>query len=443
MTSGPSGDGRAYEVVELIRRKRDGGRLDPAEIGWLIDAYARDGVPDYQMAAFLMAVFFAGLDRTELGEMTSAMVASGERLDLEGLARPTVDKHSTGGVGDKVSLVLAPLLATMGACVPQLSGRGLGHTGGTLDKLESIRGFRSDLSPAEVRDVLEEVGCVICAAGPSLAPADRKLYALRDVTGTVESIPLIASSIMSKKIAEGTAALVLDIKVGSGAFMPDLPRARELAETMVGIGVERGLRMSAVLSRMDEPLGRAVGNAVEVAESVATLSGNGPDDLVELTVALGVEMSILAGLQPGAPAGVRAGALRAAIGDGRALEVFREMVRAQTGDPDAPLPTAAHRRVVPAVSAGFLRAMDARQVGVAAWRLGAGRAKKEDPVSPSAGVMCLRKPGEEVQAGEPVFELRADEPALLEQVAAQLASAVEIAPEPPAPRPIVLEVIRS
>ncbi len=443
MTSGPSGQARAYGVVELIRRKRDGGRLDPAEIGWLVDAYARDAVPDYQMAAFLMAAFFAGLDRNELGAMTSAMVASGERLDLEGLARPTVDKHSTGGVGDKVSLVLAPLLACMGACVPQLSGRGLGHTGGTLDKLESIRGFRSALSPAEVRDVLEKVGCVICAAGPNLAPADRKLYALRDVTGTVESIPLIASSIMSKKIAEGTAALVLDVKVGSGAFMPDLSRARELAETMVRIGVERGLKMSAVLSRMDEPLGRAVGNAVEVEESVATLSGNGPDDLVELTVALGVEMSMLAGLQPGASAEVRAGALRAALGDGRALEVFREMVRAQTGDPDAPLPTASHRRVVPAVSGGFLRSMDARQVGVAAWRLGAGRAKKEDPVSPSAGVLCLRKPGEEVKAGEPVCELRADEPALLEQVAAQLASAVEIAPEPPAPRPIVLEVIRS
>ena len=443
MTGSSPSAGRPYEVVELLRRKRDGDRLDAAEIGWLVDAYARDAVPDYQMAAFLMAVFFSGLDRAELGAMTSAMAASGERLDLEGLSRPTVDKHSTGGVGDKVSLVLAPLLASMGACVPQLSGRGLGHTGGTLDKLESIPGFRTDLSPAEVRGVLEKVGCVICAAGPGLAPADRKLYALRDVTATVESIPLIASSIMSKKIAEGTAALVLDVKVGSGAFMPDLDRARELGETMVAIGVEHGLRMAAVLSRMDEPLGRAVGNAVEVEESVATLSGHGPDDLVELTVALAVEMSNLAGLEPAVSAEASAGALRAALGDGRALGAFRDMVRAQTGDPDAPLPSASHRKVVPAPSGGFVRAMDARQVGMAAWRLGAGRAKKEDPVSPSAGVMCLRKPGEEVQAGEPVLELRADEPALLEQAAAHVAVAVEIGPEPPAPRPLVLEVIRS
>ncbi|HTX63499.1 MAG TPA: thymidine phosphorylase [Acidimicrobiales bacterium] len=428
-------------MVELIRRKRDGGRLEGDEIEWLVNAYVADLVPDYQMAAFLMAVYFSGLDRQELGRLTAAMVASGERLDLDGLALPTVDKHSTGGVGDKVSLVLAPLLVSVGACVPQLSGRGLGHTGGTLDKLEAIPGFRSDLSASEVRGVLERVGCVICAAGPGLAPADRKLYALRDVTATVESIPLIASSIMSKKLAEGTSALVLDVKVGSGAFMPDLDRARQLAETMVAIGTEHGLRTTAILTRMDEPLGRAVGNGVEVEESLATLSGAGPDDLVEVTVALAVEMATLAGLEVAASADPPA-ALRAALAGGGALSVFREMVRAQTGDPDAPLPSAACHRLFTAEASGFVRSMDARRVGVAAWLLGAGRAKKEDPVSPSAGVICLRKPGDAVRAGDPVLELRADDPALFGPALEQLGGAVEIGPEPPASRPLVLEVIR-
>jgi thymidine phosphorylase len=434
--------GGLFEVVDLIRRKRDGGRLEADEIEWLVDAFAADAVPDYQMSALLMAVFFNGLDRAELGRLTSAMVSSGDRLDLAGLARPTVDKHSTGGVGDKVSLVLAPLLAAVGAAVPQLSGRGLGHTGGTLDKLESIPGFRSALSPSEVRTVLDEVGCVICAAGPRLAPADRKLYALRDVTGTVESIPLIASSIMSKKIAEGTDALVLDVKVGSGAFMPDLGRARELGETMVAIGAEHGVKTAAVLTRMDEPLGRAVGNGVEVEESVATLSGKGPDDLVELTVALGVEMADLAGLELGESAASAASALRDALGDGRALNRFRAMVRAQTGDPDAPIPSAAHRSVIRAESPGFVGAMDARRIGIAAWRLGAGRSRLEDPVSPAAGVLCLRKPGERVEAGEPVLELRADEAALLAPAAAELSGVVEVRSEPFVPPPLVLEVIR-
>jgi len=433
--------GHRYGVVDLIAKKRDGSRLENDEIDWLVGAYAANLVPDYQMAAFLMAVFFQGFDAAELGAMTAAMVASGERLDLDGLGRPTVDKHSTGGVGDKVSLVLAPLLASVGACVPQLSGRGLGHTGGTLDKLEAIPGFRTDLSTSEFRAVLTNVGCVICAAGPGLPPADARLYALRDVTATVESIPLIASSIMSKKIAEGTASLVLDVKVGAGAFMPDVAQARELGETMVGIGNALGVKTTAVLTRMDEPLGRAVGNAVEVEESVETLAGDGPDDLVEVTVALAVEMADLAALEVAASADVGA-ALRAALGDGRALGAFREMVRAQTGDPDAPLPVAAHRSVVTAGSRGFVRHVDARRVGVAAWRLGAGRARKEDAVSPSAGVVCLRKPGEEVEAGEPVLELRADDPRLLAPVAADLEGAVEIGPEPAPKRPLVLEVIR-
>ncbi|MGH8988414.1 MAG: thymidine phosphorylase [Acidimicrobiales bacterium] len=432
---------RSYEVVELIRRKRDGGRLDGGEIDWLISAYAAGHVPDYQMAAFLMAVFFQGLEPAELGRLTAAMVSSGDRLRFEGLGRPTVDKHSTGGVGDKVSLVLAPLLASFGACVPQLSGRGLGHTGGTLDKLEAIPGFRSDLSPSEVRSVLERVGCVICAAGPRLALADRKLYALRDVTGTVESIPLIASSIMSKKLAEGTAALVLDVKVGSGAFMQELSRARQLAETMVAIGTEHGLQVTALLTRMDEPLGRAVGNGIEVVEAVAALTGRGPADLVEVTCALGAEMASLAGLEVAAAADPEE-ELRGALCDGRALSAFCEMVRAQTGDPDAPIPVARHQTLVTAQASGFVRAMDARQIGVAAWRLGAGRARLEDAVSPSAGVLCLRKAGDSVEAGDPLLELRADDQDRLGPVVVGLEGAVEIGPEPPTPRPLVLEVVR-
>ncbi|MGH9098817.1 MAG: thymidine phosphorylase, partial [Acidimicrobiales bacterium] len=408
--------------------------LDDAEIRWLVDAYNAGNVPDYQMSAFLMAVYFNGLDAAELGSLTSAMVGSGERLDLSGLARPTVDKHSTGGVGDKVSLVLAPLLAGAVACGPQRSGRGLGHTGGTLDKLESIEGFRSDLSPAEMRGVLQAAGCVICAAGAGLAPADRRLYALRDVTATVESVPLIASSIMSKKIAEGTEALVLDVKVGNGAFMTDAGEARRLAETMVSLGAAHGVRTTAVLTRMDEPLGRAVGNAVEVEESLATLAGDGPDDLVEVTLALGREMASLAGLA--------ADGLSASLSDGRALGTFRSMVRAQGGNPDAPLPVASHRATVTAPQAGFVRKLDARAAGVASWRLGAGRGRKEDPVSASAGLVCLRKPGEPVERDEPVVEVRADDPSLLEPAIEMLTSAIAIGPEPPERAPVVLEVIR-
>lgn len=434
--------GRAPDAVDLIRRKRDAGRLDDAEIAWLVDAYTRDVVPDYQMAAFLMAAYLNGLDRAELRSLTAAMIASGERLDLSGLRRPTVDKHSTGGVGDKVSLVLAPLLASVGAAVPQLSGRGLGHTGGTLDKLDTIPGFRSELSPAEAVKVLEEVGCVICAAGPGLAPADRRLYALRDVTGTVESIPLIASSIMSKKIAEGTSALVLDVKVGSGAFMPDAGAARRLGETMVAIGDEHGVRTTAFLTRMDAPLGRAVGNAMEVAEALETLSGGGPEDLATLTVALASEMARLVGLDAAGGAGT-AGGLRAALADGRALGTFRSMVHAQGGDLDAPLPVAEHRATVEAPRAGVLRRLDARAVGVAAWRLGAGRARKEDRVSPSAGVLCLRKPGDPVERGEPVLELRSEDERLLAPVAELLRSALDVAPEPPPDLPVVMDVIRS
>ncbi len=388
------------DAATLIRAKRDGLRLADDEIRWLFDAYARHEVADEQMSALLMAIFFRGLDGAELRAWTAAMIASGDRLDLSSIARPTVDKHSTGGVGDKVSLILAPLVAACGAAVPQLSGRGLGHTGGTLDKLESIPGFRTGLTPAQTLAVLADAGCVICAAGSGLAPADRRLYALRDVTGTVESIPLIASSIMSKKIAEGTSALVLDVKVGSGAFMKSRDEARELATTMVALGAEHGVRTRALLTRMDVPLGRAVGNAVEVEESVLALRGEGPADLMEVTLALARQMLALAGLDAD-PA--------AAIADGRALAAYREMVRAQGGDPDAPLPRAAHTRVLPAPASGWLTGLDALAVGTAAWRLGAGRARKEDDVSAAAGIICLAKPGEAVQAGQPLLELRADD----------------------------------
>jgi thymidine phosphorylase len=418
------------DTVELIRAKRDGRALTDDEIRWLIAAYTAGEIADEQMSALLMAVFFQGLGPGELHAWTAAMVASGERLDLGEVPAPTVDKHSTGGVGDKVSLILAPLVASCGAAVPQLSGRGLGHTGGTLDKLESIPGWRAELPAAEMIAVLRSAGCVICAAGPGLAPADRRLYALRDVTGTVESIPLIASSIMSKKIAEGTAALVLDVKVGSGAFMRDLAAARVLAQTMVALGAEAGVRTAALLTRMDTPLGRAVGNAVEVEEAVATLHGHGPPDLVEVTLALAREMLALAGLQAD-PA--------AALADGRALDYYRRMIAAQGGDPEASPPQARHAQVVTAAQTGWLRRLDARAVGVAAWRLGAGRARKEDPVSAAAGVLCLARPGDRVEAGQPVLELRADDQPRLARAAGALAGAIEIGPDPPAAEPLVIE----
>jgi thymidine phosphorylase len=419
-------------AVDLILAKRDGRALTDAEIRWLIAAYTAGVVADEQMSALLMAIYFRGLAPGELRAWTSAMVSSGERLDLGAVALPTVDKHSTGGVGDKVSLILAPMVASCGAAVPQLSGRGLGHTGGTLDKLESIPGWRAALPADEMVAVLNSAGCVICAAGPGLAPADRRLYALRDVTGTVESIPLIASSIMSKKIAEGTAALVLDVKVGSGAFMRELPAARELAETMVGLGTEAGVRTTALLTSMDAPLGRAVGNAVEVEEAVATLRGEGPPDLVEVTLALAREMLALARVEAD-PA--------AALADGRALARYRLMIAAQGGDPDAPLPRARHREVLTADEDGWLRRLDARAVGVAAWRLGAGRARKEDDVNHAAGIVCLAKPGDRVTAGQPVLELRTNDETRFGPAAEALAGAVEIGAEPPAAQPLVIERI--
>ena len=425
------------DAVTLIRAKRDGLRLTDDDIRWLFEAYASGEVADEQMSALLMAIYFRGLDSRELRTWTAAMIASGERLDLSSLARPTVDKHYTGGVGDKVSLILAPLVASCGAAVPQLSGRGLGHTGGTLDKLESIPGFRTALTPAETLGVLATAGCVICAAGSGLAPADRRLYALRDVTGTVESIPLIASSIMSKKIAEGTAALVLDVKVGTGAFMKSRDQARLLAQTMVALGEEHNVRTRALLTTMDTPLGRAVGNAVEVAEAVMALQGDGPPDLMEVTLALAAQMLALAGID--AAPSTRSDPA-AAIADGRALAAYRAMVRAQGGDPDAPLPQPAHViRALPVPADGWLARLDALAVGTAAWRLGAGRERKEDPVSAAAGLICLAKPGDQVRKGQPLVELRADDPERFRGALAALEHAIEVTgrPPPPLPSPVI------
>jgi thymidine phosphorylase len=419
-----------HAAVDVIRTKRDGGALSDAQIDWVIDAYTSGEVADEQMSALAMAVFLNGMTFEETARWTQAMIDSGERLSWP---VPTVDKHSTGGVGDKITLPLAPLVATCGVAVPQLSGRGLGHTGGTLDKLESIPGWRAQLSTEEIRAQLSDVGAVVCAPTEGLAPADRKLYALRDVTATVECVPLIASSIMSKKIAEGAGALVLDVKVGSGAFMRTLDDARALAAALVAIGVAHGQKVSALLTDMSVPLGRAVGNAVEVAEAVDVLRGGGPADVVELTVALASEMLSLAGVEAD-PAKV--------LASGAAYETWRRMIAAQGGDPDAELPKPRHVHMVTAPRDGVLTRLDALGVGVAAWRLGAGRARKEDPVQAAAGIVCHAKPGEQVTAGAPLLELHTDTPDAVEGALASLAGAYEIADEAPAATSLVLETIR-
>lgn len=394
-----------FTAVDLIRIKRDGGALAAEQIDWLIDAYTRGDVHDEQMAAMAMAIFFQGLSEPELVRWTQAMIRSGERMDFASLSRPTVDKHSTGGVGDKITLPLVPIVAACGAAVPQLSGRGLGHTGGTLDKLESIPGWRAHLSNAEMLAILDDVGGVICAAGSGLAPADRKLYALRDVTSTVDIIPLIASSIMSKKIAEGTSALVLDVKTGSGAFMSDTARAVQLARTMVALGRDEGVRTRALVTAMDVPLGVAAGNALEVAESVDVLAGGGPADVVELTLLLARHMLELVGIDAD-PA--------EAISSGRAMDHWRRMIRAQGGDPEAPLPRAPIVETITSDRDGVVTRCDALAIGRAAWRLGAGRATKDDPVSASAGIEVLAKPGDEVRAGQPLLRLHTEDTGRLE-----------------------------
>ena len=401
-----------FDAVDVIRTKRDGGAVDEAALRWMVDAYTRGFVADSQMAAFAMAILLNGMQRDEIRVMTDAMIASGERMSFAGLGKRTVDKHSTGGVGDKITLPLAPLVAAFGVAVPQLSGRGLGHTGGTLDKLESIPGWRAALSNEELFAQLAGVGAVICAAGTGLAPADKKLYALRDVTGTVEAIPLIASSIMSKKIAEGTDALVLDVKFGNGAFMQDIDKARELARTMVALGTDSGVATTALLTDMNVPLGFAIGNANEVRESVEVLAGGGPADVVELTVALAREMLALAG-QPDAD-------VEAALKDGRAMDAWRAMVSAQDGGPDAALPPARETHTVLADRDGVLTEQLALPFGIAAWRLGAGRARAQDPVQHAAGIDLHAKPGDEVRAGQPLFTLSADEPSRFERALSAL-----------------------
>lgn len=406
-------------VVEVIAAKRDGAELTDEQVDWVVDAYVRGAVAEEQMAALAMAICLRGMSTRETVRWTDAMLRSGDRMDWSGVTRPTADKHSTGGVGDKITLPLGPAVAACGVAVPQLSGRGLGHTGGTLDKLESIPGWRAALTADEMRAQLDGAGAFVAAAADFIAPADRKLYALRDVTGTVESIPLIASSIMSKKLAEGTASLVLDVKVGSGAFMADVADARELARTMVDLGTAQGVRTTALLTGMDAPLGRAVGNALEVAEAVDVLAGGGPADVVELTVALGREMVASAGGGNGKdPADV--------LRDGTAMDTWRAMVTAQDGDPDADLPFAAESYELTAPASGTLTWLDAHAVGVAAWRLGAGRARKEDAVSPTAGVYLLARPGESVRAGEPVLALYADDAARFAGAAAALRGAIEV-----------------
>ncbi|SBT51725.1 thymidine phosphorylase [Micromonospora auratinigra] len=423
----------AFTAVDVIRAKRDGGVLSDGQIDWMVDAYTKGLVADEQMSALAMAILLRGMTGPEIARWTAAMIASGERLDLSPVSRPTVDKHSTGGVGDKITLPLTPLVAACGAAVPQLSGRGLGHTGGTLDKLESIPGWRAALSNDEFIAQLRDVGAVICAAGAGLAPADRKLYALRDVTGTVEAIPLIASSIMSKKIAEGTGALVLDVKVGSGAFMKNVDDARELARTMVELGKAHDVRTVALLTDMSTPLGLTVGNAVEVTESVEVLAGGGPADVVELTLALAREMLTAAGLPDADP--------EAALRDGRAMDAWRSMIRAQGGDPDAPMPAANEVEVVCATDDGYVAEVDAYAIGVAAWRLGAGRARKEDPVSIPAGVVLHKRPGDRVRVGEPLYELRAEHAERIPAALAEAERAVRIAPDAPTTTPLVIERI--
>ncbi|THV39675.1 thymidine phosphorylase [Glycomyces buryatensis] len=418
-------------AVDVIRTKRDGGELSTAQIDWVIDAYTKGAVADEQMSALAMAIFLNGAKPREIADWTAAMIRSGITLDLSSVGKPCVDKHSTGGVGDKITLPLAPLVAVFDVAVPQLSGRGLGHTGGTLDKLESIPGFDVDMTEAAVVQQLRENGAVICAATGDLAPADKKLYALRDTTSTVESIPLIASSIMSKKIAEGADAIVLDVKVGSGAFMKDFAQAKELAETMVRLGRDHDVDTRALLTDMSIPLGRTAGNALEVRESVEVLAGGGPADVVELTVALAREMLAAAGKSDADPA--------AALRDGRAMDKWRKMITAQGGDVDAPLPVAKHTEEVVAEADGYVSEMDAYAVGVAAWRLGAGRERQGQPVQFGAGIEILKTVGEQVKAGEPVYRLHTDTPERIDAAKETLKDQWKIGAEPAKRGPIVLD----
>jgi thymidine phosphorylase len=412
----------SFSAVELIIKKRERGELSTEEIRWLVEGYTKGSVADEQMSAMAMAILLNGMDRREIKDLTMAMIDSGERLDFQGLSAPTADKHSTGGVGDKITLPLAPLVASYGVAVPQLSGRGLGHTGGTLDKLEAIPGWQASLSNTELYSQLAEVGAVICAAGAGLAPADRKLYSLRDVTGTVEAIPLIASSIMSKKIAEGTSALVLDVKVGSGAFMKTLDRATELARTLVQLGQDAGVKTSALLTDMSTPLGLKIGNSLEVEESVEVLQGGGPADVIELTVELAREMLRLVGIDADPAENLR---------NGKALDKWRQMISAQGGNPDAELPKAKHTHQIVAAESGVLSKYDALALGVASWRLGAGRERKEDAVQFGAGIELHAQLGSSVTKGQALMTLHTDTPEKFERAIEIALTGIEIGANAP------------
>jgi thymidine phosphorylase len=412
---------KEFSAVELIVAKREKQELSTEQINWLVANYTAGVVADEQMSAMAMAILLNGMNRREIRDLTLAMIASGERLDFSSLTIPTADKHSTGGVGDKITLMLAPLVAVFGVAVPQLSGRGLGHTGGTLDKLEAIPGWQASITNQQMHDQLEKVNAVICAAGAGLAPADKKLYALRDVTGTVEAIPLIASSIMSKKIAEGTSALVLDVKVGSGAFMKTLERAQELAQVLTQLGADAGVKTSALLTDMSTPLGRKVGNALEVDEAVEVLSGGGSQDLIDITVELAREMLRLSGKTDVDVA--------AALNDGRAMDKWNEMIKAQHGDPTAKLQVAKHEHTILAESSGFVNELDALAVGTASWRLGAGRARKEDPVQFGAGIILHAKRGEKIEKGAPLMTLYTDEAERFDRAVDALSGGIKIESE--------------
>ena len=423
-----------FAAVEIIAAKRDRNELSDKQIDWTVDAYTRGVIADEQMSALLMAILLNGMNSREISRWTNAMINSGERMNWSALDRPTADKHSTGGVGDKITLPLAPLVAACGGAVPQLSGRGLGHTGGTLDKLESIPGWRASLSNDEMLKVLQDTGAVICAAGAGLAPADKKLYALRDVTATVEAIPLIASSIMSKKIAEGTSALVLDVKTGSGAFMSDPAKAGELARTMVQLGLDAGVKTRALVTAMDVPLGLTAGNALEVRESIEVLAGGGPDDVVELTILLAREMIDAAGIVGKDPAD--------ALKDGSAMDHWKRMISAQGGALDAKLPVAREKHVITATESGIMTKMDAMKIGVSAWRLGAGRSKQGEKVQAGAGVEMHAKPGDYIKKGEPLLTLHTDEPARFDRAIEILTGAIVIEENGKVDRlPLVIERI--
>lgn len=419
----------SFDAVDVIRTKRDGGELSSEQINWIIDAYTRGIVGDEQMAALNMAIFLRGMNRSEIAQWTQAMIDSGETMSFASLSKPTTDKHSTGGVGDKITLPLGPLVSSYGVAVPQLSGRGLGHTGGTLDKLEAIPGWMADVSNERLMEILEDSGAVVAAAGAGLAPADKKLYALRDITSTVDSIPLIASSIMSKKIAEGTSSLVLDVKVGSGAFMKDLDAARELARTMVDLGTDAGVNTRALLTDMNTPLGRCIGNSLEVRESVEVLAGGGPADIIELTCELARTMLELAGI-------LDADVVEA-LKDGRAMDSWKKMIRAQGGDPDAPLPVAPHTHDVLAERDGYVTELEALALGVGSWRLGAGRARKEDPVQLSAGIEIHAGLGEKVTKGQKILTLHTETPERFERALESINHGVSIGDEAPAPRTLI------